>query len=375
MNTISEINPETKEKIIGQDELNTLRQLINDANTPIGIYNKIADIQKIFNVKKPAVSIQKASFKTLEEDLQKLQLQKDDDSFDYWGFKIPRKELSLLCAYTGHGKTAFAVDIAINMRKKGLKVAFITCEMSSEKVRMRAIRNILSEYNPLHTMGQEEREEIEKFNFDIYDTTSLNDAFTLSSLQDLVEQLLDEKSNDTMYDAIFLDYLQFIDKVDSENKKQLRIYYKDIASYIQSVAQKHNIYFVCTAQTNKEAGSKFTMLENGNIAESSDIVRNAGYVIGIFKMVLNQKHSLTTYEKKDLEAYQKKHKELIDSKQNSNFLDLTYLKEQKTRQSPLIPHYRLLSFNYGLAKVICDVLIESTNSNNRIKNKKEFILG
>lgn len=310
-------------------------------------------------------SIKEKVFRTVEQDHAERDLYlKDDEIFDYHDFKIPRRELTLICGYTGHGKTAFAIDIAVCMEEKGLKVAFITCELSSSEIRSRIERNISEEYSLYEDLKK-------NYKIDIFDTTRLDESFTLDTLKKLVSELVEDK-----YDAIFLDYLQFIDKTESDVKKQIRIYMKDIASFIQNTSKKHNLYFVCTAQNNKESATKYTLLENTNIAESSDIVRNAGYVLGLFKMKLNQEMQMNKDEKTELYRLRKSFESSSQIKENRyymrGFVDPIYVKEQKSRRRPLKPSYRLLGFNYGLCKAVGTVYVDDEiNCNNNKANKTQ----
>lgn len=305
-------------------------------------------LQRIEEADVPETSdIMHSIYRTLDQDIKEIQEQDEDNTFLYWDFKVPRAELTLLCAYTGHGKTVFAIDLAVAMKRKGLKVAFITCEMDSKKIRLRMTRNILNHYTNMKNLVETEIEEIKSSNFDVYDATTLDTTFTFKELKALIDSLVPLK-----YDAIFLDYIQIIDKPMSENMQQLRIYYKDIAAYLQKVAQKNNIFCICTAQTNRDGGKKHTALENSNIAESSDIIRNAGYVIGIYKMSLIQRHSLLKYEEEEFNKFQEDYQTSIIYRKDKQYTELVYLKEQKTRKRPIAPFFRLLNVNYGLCKVI-----------------------
>lgn len=262
--------------------------------------------------------------------------------FLYHDFKIPKRELTLITAFTSHGKTALAVDIATKMHLDGIKTAFITCELDRKDIRKKQLFNINDRY--ISNFSQKDFPYlVKKDGFNIFDTTILN-FFDLTSLKELIEQLIKNK-----YEAIFIDYIQLIDKLDSDIKNPLRVYLKEIASYLQKTSKKNDLYIIATAQTNKEASKKYSELNITNIAESTDIVRNAGYILGLFKWSLNKVFCFNSDEKKEYGKLNDAIEIITKEDSYSNFI---YIKELKTRESPIKPDFRICEFNYGKCKLL-----------------------
>ena len=284
--------------------------------------------------------------------------------FRYHDFKIPKRELTLITAFTSHGKTALAIDIAAKMHTSGIKTAFITCELDVKDIRKRQLFSINNCYVP--NFCKKDLEKLQKKDsFDIFDTTIL-DFFDLASLKELIEQLI--KNN---YGAIFIDYIQLIDKMDSEVKSLLRVYLKEIASYLQKTSKRHDLYIVATAQTNKEASKKYLELSITNIAESTDIVRNAGYILGLFKWTLNKIFCFNLEEKKE---YNKLNQEITEIVKEDEYSDFVLIKELKTREEPIKPSFRIGEFNYGKCKLVKTHNVIQIPQTQNINSNEDYLI-
>lgn len=286
-------------------------------------------------------------------------------NFNYFDFKIPNNELSLIIAHTGHGKTRIAIDIASKMHQKDYKVAFITCEMSSSDILHMALLRGNEKY-----ISKQNKIELKKlYNqnnniFSIYDTNQEPNFFQ-SNLISLVYSLIKKG-----YNSIFLDYFQLIDKESSDIKEQLRLYLKNTAKELQKIAKENNITIITTVQTNKINTYK-ELIEN-NVSESIDISRGAGYMLGIFKWNKNILTAKDNYYKKEYEAIndfitqKEEYNECNETFKNTEFI---YIKEIKTRNEPIKPNFRLGLFNYGLCKLVSTIEVDYNKDDNTYYEK------
>ena len=133
--------------------VNTARELKNSEIDSLEIKNNlIKELSKISDSRdiSKAESIQDSLIKTLDT-IEKCGENKDN--FDlYTGFfdldkltdGLHENELTAIGARPGIGKTAFAINIGVNIAKRGKKVYFCSLEMSSEQITQRIIANYCS---------------------------------------------------------------------------------------------------------------------------------------------------------------------------------------------------------------------------------------
>jgi len=191
---------------------------------------------------------------------------------------IAPTELVYLAARPSLGKTAIALNIALNMASAGKKVAFFSLEMSVKQIMLR-ILSILSgvDINQIKygKHPQATIDVLDKSLSDFYNMSFYIDDTSGASLQHIKNRIL-MLPKEERPDIVFVDYLQLMTPPSAQIREQE---VAKLSSGLKHLCKEFNINFVVLAQLNRalEArNDKRPMLsdlrESGSLEQDADKV-------------------------------------------------------------------------------------------------------
>lgn len=162
----------------------------------------------------------------------------------------------LLGATSGGGKTATALQMAINMAKWGARVGFISLEMSAEEMEARLAANIsqtslLKLLDPQNRLDKSERSGIIKkaraFHNELVSRNSILTFYTPEEDISIEELMFTVKPYN--YDVIFVDYINLLRDMDGDRQWQLL---SSGARFCKRFAHKNKCIVVLLVQISEE---------------------------------------------------------------------------------------------------------------------------
>lgn len=209
--------------------------------------------------------------------------------------ELVKKDVHIFAAETGLGKTAFLIDMALNLEKMGYRGIFFSCEMGIEQLSERIVANLTK--IPLKILKDDDlmkevlaNEEYKKMIEDIEKKKSklriIDGTFSVSKIEDYVKkEILVEKE----LDFIVIDYLQLLK---DETLKNNIISYERVTSIskqLKEIAKENNIAILCIAQLSRAFADRKKSLKEGeqlimfpsDLKDSSQIEQDAGSVTGL----------------------------------------------------------------------------------------------
>lgn len=164
-----------------------------------------------------------------------------------------KKTLSIIAARPSVGKTAFAIQIAKNMAKKGKRVAIFSLEMDDSEQYERLVSaesgiDLTRLQKAIKFLGDEE----EKFNDGNEKLSDLSidiasDTFSVREIYNLIKH--------QNYDVIIIDYLQLIEP-DKSYKGNRAAEVGEISRGLKKIAMRLEIPVIALSQLNRESTQK-----------------------------------------------------------------------------------------------------------------------
>lgn len=209
--------------------------------------------------------------------------------------ELVKKDVHIFAAETGLGKTAFLIDMALNLEKMGYRGVFFSCEMGIEQLSERIVANLtkipLKILKDMDLMKEVlKNEEYKKKIDDIEKKKSklriIDGTFSVSKIEDYVKkEILVEKE----LDFIVIDYLQLLK---DETLKNGTISYERVTSIskqLKEIAKENNIAILCIAQLSRAFADRKKSLKEGeqlimlpsDLKDSSQIEQDAGSITGL----------------------------------------------------------------------------------------------
>ena len=209
--------------------------------------------------------------------------------------ELVKKDVHIFAAETGLGKTAFLIDMALNLEKMGYRGIFFSCEMGIEQLSERIVANLTK--IPLKILKDDDlmkevlaNEEYKKMIEDIEKKKSklriIDGTFSVDKIEDYVKkEILVEKE----LDFIVIDYLQLLK---DETLKNGIISYERVTSIskrLKEIAKENNIAILCIAQLSRAFADRKKSLKEGeqlimfpsDLKDSSQIEQDAGSITGL----------------------------------------------------------------------------------------------
>lgn len=161
-------------------------------------------------------------------------------------------ELIVSTGYTGHGKTTFFQSISYNMAKKGIKMIWISYELTS--------RQFFSKYP----------NEVPEFYM-----VRENKPYDLAWIE---EKIIEGKEKYGI-EAIFIDHLHYVVNMDQEKGSQYTLLVGDTMRRLKQMAVYHDITVFLIAHTKQPNDSESPGL--GSIRDSSFIAQESDAVYSV----------------------------------------------------------------------------------------------
>ena len=258
-------------------------------------------MQDINNIKNDAENIaenmQDVFIKVLGDIEEKKQ--KGDDYSFYTGFfdldkytdGLHDSELTCVGARPGVGKTAFALNIAINIAQKGKKVYFCSLEMSAEQIMQR----IIGYYTGINTQflrtGRLKNEEMAKIAEQTNNILSLNLKIDtkIRYIEDLENVIFELKEKEEI-DVLIVDYLTLLKSKEKFAIRELEV--AEISRKLKLLALDLKIPVVILVQLNRDAENKVPTM--ANIRESGSIEQNCDNIIFLHNEDLDKQPNIIT---------------------------------------------------------------------------------
>lgn len=209
--------------------------------------------------------------------------------------ELVKKDVHIFAAETGLGKTAFLIDMALNLEKMGYRGIFFSCEMGIEQLSERIVANltkiplkILKDMDLMKEVlkNEEYKKKIEDIEKKKSKLRIIDGTFSISKIEDYVKkEILVEKE----LDYIVIDYLQLLK---DENLKNGTISYERVTSIskqLKEIAKENNIAILCIAQLSRAFADRKKSLKEGeqlimlpsDLKDSSQIEQDAGSITGL----------------------------------------------------------------------------------------------
>lgn len=225
--------------------------------------------------------------------------QKGDDYSFYTGFfdldkytdGLHNSELTCIGARPGVGKTAFALNIAINIAQKGKKVYFCSLEMSAEQIMQR----IIGYYTGINTQflrtGRLKNEEMAKIAEQTNNILSLNLKIDtkIRYIEDL-ENVISELKEKEEIDMLIVDYLTLLKSKEKFAIRELEV--AEISRKLKLLALDLKIPVIILVQLNRDAENKVPTM--ANIRESGSIEQNCDNIIFLHNEDLDKQPNIIT---------------------------------------------------------------------------------
>lgn len=191
------------------------------------------------------------------------------------------KQLIVIAARPGVGKTSLAGNFLLNLAKQNIPVGFISLEMSKEEIVKRVLASEctldLNDINHGRVNFQSVNETAAKIAaLPIYfeDKPSIS----IYGIKTLIRNLVAKMG----VKIVLIDYLQLIKGNVSRNKNRSEIV-SEIARALKEYAKEYNIPIVALAQLNRQVDKSSQPPKLSDLAESGGIEANADQVIFIHK--------------------------------------------------------------------------------------------
>ena len=258
-------------------------------------------MQDINNIKNDAENIaenmQDVFIKVLGDIEEKKQ--KGDDYSFYTGFfdldkytdGLHNSELTCIGARPGVGKTAFALNIAINIAQKGKKVYFCSLEMSAEQIMQRIIGNYTGINTQFLRTGRLKNEEMAKIAEQTNNILSLNLKIDtkIRYIEDLENVIFELKEKEEI-DVLIVDYLTLLKSKEKFAIRELEV--AEISRKLKLLALDLKIPVVILVQLNRDAENKVPTM--ANIRESGSIEQNCDNIIFLHNEDLDKQQNIIT---------------------------------------------------------------------------------
>lgn len=254
---------------------------------PLKINNKIESIKNGLNdfvLKQSSVSTLqeillegKASLKDEFENGLMQDFKSDYEELDYL-VQFNRHQFNIIAGRPSHGKTTFALNLALNFEKKGYKTLFFSMEMSKKELSKKIIsvklrtndKYIKANYNDYEKnidLVINKHNDHKMFASDVSNVT----------VQDVEVEIETLKNRGHIIDVVIIDYLGLMDTSGDHFNRVSEVAY--ITRELKKLAKRKNIMIIALCQLSRDiekANNRKPKLsdlrESGSIEQDADIV-------------------------------------------------------------------------------------------------------
>jgi len=212
------------------------------------------------------------------------------DSIIGGGFKP--KNLYVLSALPGYGKTLFKGNIALNMVLQGYKVVYYSMEMSVSQMMTRYYQNIINVSKTELIIHEEESKELLNKKLNLIEGDLILKEYNSNSVSsnDIMAHLRDLKTYENFIpDIVFVDYIMIM--LPNSYNKDASMYekYNDVAIELRNIGKEFDIPIVSSIQINREGmddkGGTKSSVSSKALAGSRGVLDTADglFIIGASK--------------------------------------------------------------------------------------------
>jgi replicative DNA helicase len=190
-------------------------------------------------------------------------------------------DLMILAAGTSHGKTAAALQFALNFAKKNIPIAKFSLEMSSSQVANRLISNIADIKNAVFKYKLQ-TENLKKYKQAVKDIKSLpiyiNDkaGINIIQLKGYLKRLVEKNG----VKGAVVDYLQLMSSIKNTNTREQEV--ASITRALKSLAKELNIFIIALSQLSRAFETQGRKPRLSDLRESGAIEQDADIVIILY---------------------------------------------------------------------------------------------
>jgi replicative DNA helicase len=188
------------------------------------------------------------------------------------------EELTIIAARPGVGKTAYAIQMMLNMAKKGVKCLLVSREMSQMQLAKRILANIaMVDGQKLRFCKSLTDEDWKKLAYATSDISrlpiELNDK--LATIQEIRAYCRELKNKDSI-DLLIVDYLQLCRSLKKTENRRQEI--EDISRQLKEISLEFSMPVVALSQLSRESVSAKEP-ELNHLRESGSLEQDADNVI------------------------------------------------------------------------------------------------
>lgn len=193
---------------------------------------------------------------------------------------LHEQELTIIAARPGVGKTAFALQLAEHIAKKGVYTYFASLEMSDEQIGNRIIAREAELDGHKLRLGWLETEDFEKIGQVAAEVSNIkmcidSKVATIQEIEAKATELKQEKN----LGLVVIDYLQLLKSKNKFNSREQEV--ADISRRLKLMSKNLNIPVIALCQLNRETEKrKRPMLSD--LRESGSIEQDADNVIFLY---------------------------------------------------------------------------------------------
>mgnify|MGYP001347461862 CR=1 FL=1 len=187
------------------------------------------------------------------------------------------EELTIIAARPGVGKTAFAIQLTLNMAKKGNKCLFVSREMSQMQIAKRILSNLAvvdgQKLRLCKYLTDEDWEKIGITTGEMFELPiELNDR--LATIQEIRAYCRELKNKDSI-DLLIVDYLQLCRSLKKTENRRQEI--EDISRQLKEISLEFSIPVVALSQLSRESVAAkepdlHHLRESGSLEQDADNV-------------------------------------------------------------------------------------------------------
>ena len=186
-------------------------------------------------------------------------------------------DLVIIAARPATGKTAFALNLATNLAKQQIPVAFFSLEMSAEQLTTRVLSSITGIYSNLLSKA-----DINEWGWKTLLSTDYNLPMYIDDTASLNIMDFKEKARKSVKNfgvkAIFVDYLQLLTVYGKNNREQE---ISTISRTFKGIAKELNIPIIALAQLSRDVEKRNGEPRLSDLRESGAIEQDADIVIAL----------------------------------------------------------------------------------------------
>ena len=205
---------------------------------------------------------------------------------DYMTGGFQKGEMIVLAARPSEGKTALAMNIALNCAKKKAYVAVFSLEMSAESITQRLVSSEARANMQSFKKGdfkETELDKIVKAASLLHQTNLFIDDSNVITPMNMLTKARKFKSEHGRLDLIVIDYLQYV-KPPRETKEGNRAQeVGEISKAIKSLAREMSCPVLCLSQMNREVVKKDRKPNLSDLRESGSIEQDADIVMFLYR--------------------------------------------------------------------------------------------